>query len=102
MNTKPKYIVISPARNEEKNIEYTIKSVLSQTIKPLKWIIVDDGSTDKTAEIIKRYAQGNDWISLIQVPDRGYYDLMEGGEIKAFYRAYETIKNENFSHIIVF
>ena len=87
MNLKSiKYIIISPVRNEEKNIEYTIKSVISQTIKPLVWIIVDDGSSDATAEIIKKYAQKHDWISLIQLPDRGHYDLMEGGEIKAFYK----------------
>jgi glycosyltransferase involved in cell wall biosynthesis len=100
MNLKSiKYIIISPVRNEEKNIEYTIKSVISQTIKPLVWIIVDDGSSDATAEIIKNHAQKHDWISLIQLPDRGHYDLMEGGEIKAFYKGYETIKEKKYEFL---
>jgi len=94
-----KYVIISPVRNEEKNIEYTIKSVISQTLKPTKWIIVDDGSTDTTADIIKKYAINRDWISLIRLPDRGYYDLMEGGEIKAFYKGYETIKDEGYEFL---
>jgi glycosyltransferase involved in cell wall biosynthesis len=100
MNIKStKYIVISPVRNEEKNIEYTLKSVISQTIKPVKWIIVDDGSSDTSAEIVKKYAQNREWISLIQLPDRGHYDLMEGGEIKAFYKGYETIKDKKYEFL---
>ena len=98
--TSTKYIIISPVRNEEKNIEYTLNSVLSQTIKPAKWIIVDDGSSDRTADIIKKYTQDNRWISLIQLADRGYYDLNEGGEIKAFYKGYEKIKDEKFDFLV--
>ena len=99
-STSIKYIIISPVRNEEKNIEYTIQSVLSQTIKPAKWIIVDDGSSDKTPDIIKKYLPINEWMSLIQLADRGYYDLMGGGEIKAFYKGYEKICDEDFDFLV--
>ena len=99
-STSIKFIIISPVRNEEKNIDYTVQSVLAQTIKPAKWIIVDDGSSDKTPEIIKKYLPNNAWISLIQLADRGYYDLMGGGEIKAFYKGYETIGDEDYDFLV--
>ena len=60
------YVLITPAHNEEKNIERTIKSVVNQTIIPNKWIIVDDGSTDKTNEIIKRYESEHDFITSLR------------------------------------
>jgi glycosyltransferase involved in cell wall biosynthesis len=67
------YIIISPVRNEEEYISDTINSVLNQTIKPKEWIIVNDGSTDSTKEIIERYMQENPWIKLVNLQDRGYY-----------------------------
>jgi len=64
------YVLITPARNEADYIELTLKSVVAQAIKPLKWIIVNDGSTDNTGEIVSRYAQVYPWIDLIQMPER--------------------------------
>ena len=51
------YILITAARNEENLIENTIKSVISQSIKPAKWIIVSDNSTDRTDIIVEGYAK---------------------------------------------
>lgn len=96
---KIQYIIISPVRNEEKNIEKTIQSVISQTIKPIKWIIVDDGSSDKTIDIVNKYLEAQEWITLLKLPDRGYYDLMTGGEIKAFYRGYQVIKDMDYNYL---
>jgi len=48
MTNLPSYVLITPARNEAQFIELTIKSVIAQTIKPIKWVIVSDGSTDRT------------------------------------------------------
>jgi glycosyltransferase involved in cell wall biosynthesis len=62
--------LVTPARNEADFIELTIKSVVAQTLHPLKWIIVSDGSTDATDEIVKRYAEVYPWIELIQMPER--------------------------------
>jgi glycosyltransferase involved in cell wall biosynthesis len=61
-----KYVLITAARNEEATIEKTIQSVVSQTISPQKWVIVSDGSTDRTDEIIKRYADNYDFIRLLR------------------------------------
>ena len=65
-----KYVLITPARNEESFIEGTIKSVIAQTNLPAQWIIVDDGSTDRTAEIVAKYAQCYSWIELLRRPQR--------------------------------
>jgi glycosyltransferase involved in cell wall biosynthesis len=50
----PSYVLVTPARNEVQFIELTIQSVVAQTMRPLKWVIVSDGSTDGTDEIVSR------------------------------------------------
>ncbi|MGB2715282.1 MAG: glycosyltransferase family 2 protein [Vicinamibacterales bacterium] len=66
----PRYILITPARNEAPFIGMTIESVLAQTHRPAKWIIVSDGSTDGTNEIVEPYAAAHDWIELVKLPER--------------------------------
>lgn len=61
-----KYVLITAARNEELLIEDTIKSVISQTIKPIKWIIVSDNSTDRTDIIVESYVEKYNFIELIK------------------------------------
>lgn len=63
------YVLVTPARNEQDFIELTLKSVVSQTVKPLKWVIVSDGSTDRTDEIVAGYAVENPWIQLVRMPE---------------------------------
>jgi glycosyltransferase involved in cell wall biosynthesis len=67
--SKIKYLIISPVRNEERYIEQTIKSVVSQTVLPKKWIIVDDASTDETPKIVKSYAEIYDFIFYLRKRD---------------------------------
>lgn len=64
------YALITPARNEAQYIELTIHSVVAQTVRPVKWVIVNDGSTDNTAEIVAKHAAAHPWIELIQMPER--------------------------------
>jgi glycosyltransferase involved in cell wall biosynthesis len=70
VKTQLNYVLVTPARNEEAFIELTIRSMLSQTGRPVKWIIVSDGSTDRTDEIVKRHASGHEWIELLRMPER--------------------------------
>ena len=65
-----KYALITPARNEKAYIASTIRSVVSQTVLPSKWIIVSDGSTDGTDEIIQGFLQEHPWIELLRMPER--------------------------------
>jgi poly-beta-1,6-N-acetyl-D-glucosamine synthase len=64
------YVLITPARNEAEFIELTLKSVVGQTVRPIKWVIVNDGSTDGTNDIVNRYAAVHPWIELLQMPER--------------------------------
>lgn len=66
----PSYVIVTPARNEAQFIESTIQSVVAQTVLPLKWVIVSDGSTDRTDEIVQKYASTHEWIELVRMPER--------------------------------
>jgi len=76
------YVLVTTARNEEATIERTIRSVVAQTRLPLKWIIVSDGSTDRTDEIVRRYCLNHEWIRLVRLPEHGSRDF--AAKAKAF------------------
>lgn len=61
------YVLITPAKNEESFIEKTLRSIIAQTLKPAKWVIVDDGSTDRTSEIVSSYLQSHKFIHLLKL-----------------------------------
>src|SRR3954468_494211 len=64
------YILITAARNEGRYIERTIRSVVAQTVRPIAWVIVSDGSTDDTDRIVAAYAAEHEWIELVVLPPR--------------------------------
>jgi biofilm PGA synthesis N-glycosyltransferase PgaC len=66
----PSYVVVTPARNEARSIEMTIRSMIAQTVLPVKWVIVSDGSTDDTDKIVSKYTEKHQWIELIRMPER--------------------------------
>jgi poly-beta-1,6-N-acetyl-D-glucosamine synthase len=70
MSNLPNYVLVTPARNEAAFIELTLKSVVSQTFRPVKWVIVSDGSTDGTDDLVKKYSAECPWIELVQMPKR--------------------------------
>ena len=96
---KKKYIVITPVRDEEKFIEKTIQSILSQTMRPIEWIIVNDGSTDNTGEIIDKYANQHNWIKTVHREDRGFRKA-GGGVIEAFYEGYSSLESRDWDYIV--
>ena len=65
-----KYVLITAAHNEASLIAKTLDSMAAQTVLPERWVIIDDGSTDKTAEIVQEYTKRYPWIELIQRPQR--------------------------------
>lgn len=93
------YVIISPARNEEIYIERTIRCVVSQTVQPMEWIIVDDGSTDGTADIIESYAERHSWIRRISRLDRGKRQR-GAGVVAAFYDGYEYLEHQQYDFIV--
>ena len=97
MKTNLKYILITPARNEEAYIEKTIQSVISQTVLPEKWVIVSDGSTDRTDEIVKQYIAENAWIELIRMPE--HRDRTFAAKVHCFNAGYEKLKDVKYDII---
>lgn len=93
-----KYVLITPARNEEEFIEKTIQSVISQTILPIKWIIVSDGSTDRTDEIVKRYISRYKWIELVRAPERKYHNF--ASKVKCFNLGRQKVKSIKYEIIV--
>jgi len=94
-----KYIVITPVRDEEKFIQSTIESVASQTIRPVEWVIVNDGSSDKTGEIADRYAAAHPWIQVIHRQNRGFRKS-GGGVMEAFYDGFRNVRSERWDFVV--
>ena len=88
-----RYIIITPVRNEEAHLRETIKSVAAQTIRPVRWIIVDDGSDDSTGQIADEAAKMFDWIRVVHRADRGFR-RSGGGVVETFYDGYKLVENE--------
>lgn len=92
------YVLISPCRNEAEYMRRTLDSVVAQTVTPALWVIVDDGSSDATPQILAEYAARHDWIRIVAKPDRGKR-AVGPGVIEAFYVGYETITPSDFTYL---
>lgn len=93
----PRYVLISPARNEAEFIEKTIQSITKQTVMPLKWVIVENGCTDNTAEIVGKYSKDHPWIELVPLPkdkERSF-----AGKANAFNAGCEMVDHLDFEII---
>ena len=91
------YVLITPARNEVQFIELTIESVVAQSLRPLKWLIVSDGSTDGTDDIVARYASRYPWIELHRVANRQRRDF--AAKVNAFNAGYDRVKHLEYEAI---
>lgn len=88
--TKPgNYVLVTPARDEAAYIGKTLESVVAQTVRPLRWVIVSDGSTDGTDDIVKKYAAQYKWIELLRMPDRTERHFV--GKVRAFNAGYARL-----------
>ena len=76
------FVIITPAHNEAALIEQTLESMVAQTVRPLKWVVVSDNSTDRTAEIVRRYAAQHDFMQLLEIRRDGTRHF--GNKVKAF------------------
>ena len=71
------YILITPAKNEEDSLPELIRSIVNQNVKPVAWVIVDDGSGDKTPQIINKATSECPWIHSLKLDTKGAYDIGE-------------------------
>jgi hypothetical protein len=92
-----RYVLITPARNEEAFIELTIQSVIRQTVLPSRWVIVSDGSTDRTDEVVSRYLPSHPWMRLVRMPERR--DRHFAAKVMCFNRGLEEVAGDDFDII---
>jgi poly-beta-1,6-N-acetyl-D-glucosamine synthase len=97
MSETLRYALVTPARNEAQYIDLTLKSMVAQTLPPVKWVIVSDGSTDQTDEIVRGYLADYPWIELLRMPEREQRHF--AGKVLAFNAGYDRIKDLDFDII---
>jgi poly-beta-1,6-N-acetyl-D-glucosamine synthase len=105
-----RYVVISPVRNEAAHLEATIRSMVNQTIPPVQWIIVNDGSTDATAEILDRWTALHSWIVPVHLAGRDSAGVeskrtrgqraFEAKEITAFHAGFTQLASKDWDYIV--
>jgi glycosyltransferase involved in cell wall biosynthesis len=69
--SSPSYVVVSPVKDEERYVEHTLRSMAAQTVRPARWVIVDDGSTDRTLDIVRQWAEREPFIQPVRHPHSG-------------------------------
>ncbi|HEY4628543.1 MAG TPA: glycosyltransferase family 2 protein [Flavobacterium sp.] len=92
------YYIVIPAHNEEAFIALTLESLISQTVLPKKAVVVNDNSTDKTAEIVTAFAKENPFITLVNKTSEAIH-LPGSKVIQAFHKGFETL-DENYDVIV--
>ena len=98
MSESLKYVIVTPARNEARFIELTLKSVTNQTELPQKWVIVSDGSTDETDDIARKYMAEHPWIELVRMPERAERHF--AGKVQAFNAGYAKLCDTPYDVIV--
>jgi len=93
-----RYVVVTPVKDEAPHIVDMITSVLEQTKKPDRWIIVDDGSTDQTSEIIATHTRGIDWVTVLNT--KSTQRNLGSAEIIAFNKGINTVQIDDFDFIV--
>lgn len=96
-----KFVIITPVRNEEKYISTTIECMLKQSLRPVEWIIVNDGSRDKTEELIRDQIFGNAFIKYLRLEDRGFRKPGQG-VVETFYEGFRTMKSQGYDVLAKF
>ena len=91
------YVLITPCRDEADYIEGTLNAIVAQTVPPRKWVIVSDGSVDRTEEIVEQYAAKYDFIKLLC--RNGDRQRNFGSKVRAFNLGYEYLKDIKFDFV---
>ncbi len=93
-----RYCLITPCRDEARYARRTVDAIARQSVPPATWIIVDDGSTDSTPQILAESAARLPYLRVLRRPDRGDRKL-GGGVMDAFYAGHDTIDPADFDYL---
>ncbi len=94
-----RYVIVSPVKDEERYVEKTLRAMIRQTVKPSRWVIVDDGSQDGTPQILQCHAKDCSWIHVVTLPRK---TARQPGApvIRAFHAGFECLGNEHFDFVV--
>ena len=95
------YTIIIPAYNEEQFIGRTIEAIARQTLLPKRLVIVNDGSTDRTAEIVEQYAQKYEWLQLVNHAKKEGH-AAGAKVVRAFYVGYDQLPDHDYDFLVKF
>lgn len=95
----PRILIITPARDEAEHLPRTIASMAAQTTRPVRWVIVDDGSTDETRAIAEQASADHDWITVVSRPDRGAR-VAGSGVMEAFMDGLDAAGDEAWDFLV--
>jgi glycosyltransferase involved in cell wall biosynthesis len=98
VQARRRYLLISPCRDEGAFIRRTLDSVAAQSVPPTAWIVVDDGSTDETPQILEEYARRLPWMTVVRRSDRGRRNVGPG-VVEAFYAGLEAVDLARFDYL---
>jgi hypothetical protein len=97
----PQLLVISPVRNESAHIERVARAVAAQELRPTAWIVVDDGSTDRTVELLRPFQAELPFLTVVATASApGVDPLAEGAAPRAFNAGLERAAGSTFTHIM--
>lgn len=89
-----RYVLVTPARNEERYIGLTLDSVIGQTHRPVKWVVVSDGSTDRTDEIVASRLRKNPWMDFVRMPE--HRDRHFAAKVQCFNAGFTRLKDLDY------
>ncbi len=93
-------MILTPVKNEEKFLVKCVESVLKQIIKPQKWIIINDNSTDGTDDIIKKIMSRFDWILGINNSDKQKSSIRRMGGQAVIHLGLDRLNVDNYDFIV--
>lgn len=97
--TSPSYVIVTPVRNEADTLPCTLAAVRAQSVRPAEWIIVDDGSSDGTAELLAEAARETPWIRVVHRQDRGARRA-GSGVMEAFHDGYAQLETTDWEFLV--
>ena len=99
MKVIPSYTIVTPVRVEVACIGRTLEAVARQTVLPLQWIIVDDGSTDGTDAVLDHFAADHSWVIVLHRSNRGFR-ANGGGVMDAFYAGFALVERAQWDYLV--
>jgi poly-beta-1,6-N-acetyl-D-glucosamine synthase len=100
---EPRILIVSPVRNEAAHIERVVRAVAAQRLPPARWLVLDDGSTDGTLELLRTLESDVPFMTVVEPADlvQGGNDrLARAAEVRAFNAALAAADPQAYTHVM--